>query len=80
MDLQKNGLALVDLDEEGVDKAFRADVLAGLSQPQKAIPARWLYDDAGSRAVRGHHPAARILPDPRRDRDPRANRATNSAS
>ncbi|WP_305095577.1 L-histidine N(alpha)-methyltransferase [Croceibacterium aestuarii] len=48
MDLQKNGLALVDLDKEGVDKAFRADVLAGLAQPQKAIPARWLYDDAGS--------------------------------
>ena len=42
------GLALVELDAEGVDKAFRADVLAGLSQPQKAVPARWLYDDAGS--------------------------------
>ena len=44
----KEGLALVELDEDGVAKAFRADVLAGLSQPQKAIPARWLYDDAGS--------------------------------
>ncbi|MXP46204.1 L-histidine N(alpha)-methyltransferase [Altererythrobacter luteolus] len=42
------GLALVDLDETGVDKAFRSDVLEGLSQPQKAVPARWLYDDAGS--------------------------------
>ncbi|RXZ65716.1 L-histidine N(alpha)-methyltransferase [Pelagerythrobacter rhizovicinus] len=42
------GMALVDLDGEGVDRAFRADVLAGLHQPQKAIPARWLYDDAGS--------------------------------
>ena len=42
------GIQLVDLDEEGVDRAFRADVLAGLKQPQKAIPARWLYDDAGS--------------------------------
>ena len=42
------GLKLVDLDEDGVDRAFRADVLAGLSQPQKAVPARWLYDDAGS--------------------------------
>lgn len=28
--------------------AFRYDVLAGLAQRQKAIPARWLYDDAGS--------------------------------
>lgn len=27
---------------------FRADVLAGLQQPDKAVPARWLYDDAGS--------------------------------
>ncbi len=44
----KKGLALVDLDEDGVDRAFREDVLAGLSQQQKAIPARWLYDDAGS--------------------------------
>ncbi|MBD2841376.1 L-histidine N(alpha)-methyltransferase [Erythrobacter rubeus] len=42
------GLKLVDRDEEGVDTAFRSDVLDGLSQPQKAIPARWLYDDAGS--------------------------------
>ena len=42
------GLALVDLDEDGVDRAFRADVLTGLRQSQKAIPARWLYDDAGS--------------------------------
>jgi len=42
------GLAIVDLDSEGVDRAFRADVLEGLRQPQKAVPARWLYDDAGS--------------------------------
>ena len=42
------GIALVDRDEGGVDKAFRSDVLAGLRQEQKAIPARWLYDDAGS--------------------------------
>ncbi|MEL6877295.1 MAG: L-histidine N(alpha)-methyltransferase [Pseudomonadota bacterium] len=43
-----NGIALVTRDDDGVDTAFRADVLAGLSQEQKAIPARWLYDDAGS--------------------------------
>lgn len=42
------GLQLVDRDEEGIDRAFRADVLEGLSERQKAIPARWLYDDAGS--------------------------------
>jgi dimethylhistidine N-methyltransferase len=42
------GLKLVELDESGVDKSFRADVLAGLAQQPKAIPARWLYDDAGS--------------------------------
>ena len=28
--------------------AFRADVLAGLSAPIPAVPARWLYDRAGS--------------------------------
>lgn len=44
----QEGLALVDRDELGVDRAFREDVLAGLSQEPKAIPARWLYDDAGS--------------------------------
>jgi dimethylhistidine N-methyltransferase len=42
------GLALVERDDDGVATAFRADVLAGLAQPQKAVPARWLYDDAGS--------------------------------
>lgn len=31
-----------------VDNAFLADVLAGLSQAQKTIPARWFYDLAGS--------------------------------
>src|SRR5688500_9863255 len=31
-----------------VDPAFRADVLAGLSAPIPAVPARWLYDRRGS--------------------------------
>ena len=30
------------------DPAFRADVLAGLTAPIPAIPARWLYDHRGS--------------------------------
>lgn len=44
----EQGIAIVDRDEDGVDRAFRADVLAGLRQQQKAIPARWFYDEAGS--------------------------------
>lgn len=44
----QTGLKLVERDASGVDTAFRADVLAGLAEPQKAIPARWFYDDAGS--------------------------------
>ncbi len=44
----ERGLELVDKDEDGVDRAFRADVLEGLRQAHKAVPARWLYDDAGS--------------------------------
>lgn len=44
----EQGIALVDRDEKGVVRAFRDDVLQGLDQHQKAIPARWLYDDAGS--------------------------------
>jgi len=33
---------------EGSDNAFREDVLAGLSAPIRAVPARWLYDRRGS--------------------------------
>jgi dimethylhistidine N-methyltransferase len=39
---------LIEKDESGVASAFRDDVIAGLMQRQKAVPARWLYDDAGS--------------------------------
>jgi dimethylhistidine N-methyltransferase len=41
-------LRQVAADDAGVDIAFRADVRAGLSQRQKAIPARWFYDATGS--------------------------------
>jgi dimethylhistidine N-methyltransferase len=41
-------LKLVEHDEDGVDLAFRAEVIRGLSEPQKAIPARWFYDMTGS--------------------------------
>jgi len=41
-------LKLVQHDDMGVDPAFRHDVLTGLAQRQKAIPARWFYDLAGS--------------------------------
>jgi dimethylhistidine N-methyltransferase len=34
--------------KSATDPAFRADVLAGLSGPTRAIPARWLYDRRGS--------------------------------
>lgn len=44
----EQGIAIVDRDEDGVDRAFRADVLAGLRQQQKAVPARWFYDETGS--------------------------------
>jgi dimethylhistidine N-methyltransferase len=42
------GLRLVDQGHDGVDRAFRRDVIEGLSQRQKAIPARWFYDERGS--------------------------------
>ncbi len=41
-------LRQISADDAGVDVAFRADVHAGLAQPQKAIPARWFYDATGS--------------------------------
>ncbi len=34
--------------QPAADPAFRADVLAGLDTRPRAIPARWLYDRAGS--------------------------------
>ena len=43
-----SGLGLQDRDTGTVDPAFRTDVLAGLRERQKAIPARWFYDFAGS--------------------------------
>ena len=43
------GIALVELDDDGVNKAFRAEVLDGLAQQPKAVPSRWFYDDEGSR-------------------------------
>jgi dimethylhistidine N-methyltransferase len=41
---------MLDLVESKLSQreAFRADVLAGLAQPQKTIPPRWLYDQRGS--------------------------------
>jgi dimethylhistidine N-methyltransferase len=41
-------MLLHEATEVMVDPAFRTDVLSGLAQPQKAIPARWFYDRTGS--------------------------------
>lgn len=44
-------LALVDDAQRmlpGASRPFRTDVLRGLAQRPRAIPARWFYDDAGS--------------------------------
>ena len=37
-----------DAPATAADPAFRADVLAGLAAPHRAIPARWFYDHHGS--------------------------------
>jgi dimethylhistidine N-methyltransferase len=41
---------MLDLVESKLSQheAFRADVLAGLSQQRKTLPSRWLYDQRGS--------------------------------
>jgi dimethylhistidine N-methyltransferase len=41
-------LVLVDAHRDALEEQFREDVLAGLAQPQKTIPARWFYDHTGS--------------------------------
>jgi L-histidine Nalpha-methyltransferase len=43
-----SALRIIDTDGDGVAPAFREDVLAGLSQRQKAVPSRWFYDLRGS--------------------------------
>lgn len=41
-------IVLVEAQRDELEEQFREDVLGGLAQPQKAIPARWFYDQAGS--------------------------------
>nr|WP_047167135.1 L-histidine N(alpha)-methyltransferase [Sphingomonas sp. Y57] len=41
-------IRLADQGGKDADPAFRADVLNGLAQRQKAVPARWFYDRTGS--------------------------------
>lgn len=45
---EADDIEAVEHDGDGVDPVFRIEVLRGLSERQKAIPARWLYDRAGS--------------------------------
>lgn len=40
--------SLIEFPADRLRAQFRADVLEGLSQPRKAIPARWFYDRRGS--------------------------------
>jgi len=40
--------SLRELDHDSLDARFRQDVLAGLAQAPKVIPARWFYDRRGS--------------------------------
>lgn len=39
---------LIDTSRDTLRAQFRHDVLTGLAQPRKAIPARWFYDHRGS--------------------------------
>lgn len=43
------GSSLASRDPGEIRAAFLADVLQGLSEPQKAVLARWFYDKTGSR-------------------------------
>ena len=50
--------------------ALRADVRAGLTADPEVAAAQVVLRRPRQRAVRGDHPAAGVLPDPRRARDP----------
>lgn len=39
---------LIEAPDDRLHAQFRCDVLTGLGQPQKVIPARWFYDRKGS--------------------------------
>lgn len=45
---ERTDTVALERDDAAADPAFRADVLKGLGERQKAVPARWLYDLAGS--------------------------------
>ena len=51
--------------------ALRADARAGLTATPEVAAAQVVLRRPRQRAVRGDHPAARVLPDPRRAGDPR---------
>ena len=52
-----------------------AEVREGLRAPYPSLPCKYFYDDRGQRALRGDHPAARVLPDAHRGGAARAGRA-----
>ena len=58
--------------------ALRADVRAGLTATPKSAAAEVVLRRPRQRAVRGDHPAAGVLPDPGRARDPRPRAPTRS--
>lgn len=45
---ERTDTVALDRNDAAADPAFRADVLKGLGERQKAVQARWLYDLAGS--------------------------------
>ena len=58
--------------------SLRADVRAGLTATPEGAAAEVLLRRPRQRAVRGHHPAAGVLPDPRRGEHPHARAPTRS--
>ena len=46
--MERPGAGEAALIPAGSDEVFAADVLAGLSKPQKELPCRWFYDTRGS--------------------------------
>ena len=53
------------------DQSLRADVSTGLTAAAKVAAAQVVLRQGRQRTVRGHHPAAGVLPDPDRASDPR---------
>ena len=65
-------MTMIHLDSGGLAAHWPPTSEPGSADAARRCRPKYFYDARGQRAVRRDHPAARVLPDPDRARDPRA--------